>query len=110
MEEEMAKQRRINRAIGHPKDTQKESKEGINGKSEAMDDIWEEMMTQGSDHYKTGGVEPLDLIRSGGMLHDKIIADIIKYAYRNRRELETKVNPKDIAKIHHLADMLKLFI
>ena len=64
----------------------------------------------GSDHYKTGGVEPLDLIDAGGMLWDKCVSDIIKYAFRNRRELGKPVNPRDIDKIHDMTDRLKAYI
>jgi len=43
------------------------------------------------------------------MLQDKAISDIIKYAYRNRRATGKPVNPVDIEKIKHYADMLELF-
>jgi len=70
---------------------------------------WDEIKQGGSDHYKTCDIEPIDLFKSGGMLWDKIVADIIKYAYRNRRELGQPVKLKDIEKIHHLADMLSVY-
>ncbi|MEA3421669.1 MAG: DUF3310 domain-containing protein [Acidobacteriota bacterium] len=70
---------------------------------------WKEIKQQGSGHYKTGDVEPIDLFKSGGILWDKVIADIIKYAYRNRRELKEPVRLKDIEKIKHCADMLNVF-
>ena len=60
----------------------------------------------GSEHYKTGGVEPFDLYRAGGMMRDFCAASIIKYAFRNRRALGKPVNPKDIKKIKHYADEL----
>ena len=63
----------------------------------------------GSEHYKTGGVEPFDLYRSGDMMRDFCAASIIKYAFRNRRSLETPVNPKDIKKIKDYADRLKVY-
>jgi len=69
---------------------------------------WEEIKSQGSEHYK-GDTQPLDLMKSGGLLWDKAVADIIKYAYRNRRELGEPVNPKDIVKIKHYADMLYVY-
>jgi len=62
---------------------------------------------KGSEHYKTGGVEPLDLLESGGMLRDFAIASIIKYAFRNRREVGKAVNSKDMDKIIHYAEILK---
>ena len=45
---------------------------------------WEELKQQGSDHYKTGGVEPVDLYRAGGMFRDFALCSIIKYAFRSR--------------------------
>jgi len=67
-----------------------------------MTDKW-----TGSDHYKTqNGVEPFDLYKSGDMMQDMCVCSIIKYAFRNRRELGKPVNPKDIKKIKHYADEL----
>ena len=62
----------------------------------------------GSDHYKTGGVEPIDLYLAGGMLRDKVLADIIKYAFRNRRTSGRPFNPSDMAKIEHCAKLALL--
>lgn len=62
----------------------------------------------GSDHYKTGGVEPIDLYLAGGMLRDKALADIIKYAFRNRRTSGRPFNPSDMAKIEHCAKLALL--
>ena len=45
---------------------------------------WEELKAKGSDHYKTGGVEPVDLYRAGGMFRDFALCSIIKYAFRSR--------------------------
>jgi len=70
-------------------------------KSQLKVDKWE-----GSEHYKTGGVEPFDLYRAGDIMRDFCVASIIKYAFRNRRSLETPVNEKDIKKIKHYADEL----
>lgn len=74
-----------------------------------MGALWEEIKKKGSPHYKGGKVEPIDLILEGGMLWDKAIADIIKYAYRNRRELGHRVNPLDVEKLRHCVDMLKMY-
>lgn len=57
----------------------------------------------GSDHYKTGGVEPIDLYKAGGMFRHFALCCIIKYAFRNR----DKVNERDMDKIIHYAKMLK---
>ena len=45
---------------------------------------WEELKQQGSNHYKTGGVEPVDLYKAGGMFPDFALCSIIKYAFRSR--------------------------
>jgi len=70
-----------------------------------MGDKW-----TGSEHYHTeGGVEPFDLYKSGSIMRDFCVGNIIKYAFRNRRELWKPVNPKDIDKIIHYAEELKKF-
>jgi len=79
-------------------------------KGRTMGKLWKAIKAKGSAHYKTGGVEPLDLIRAGDMLHDKAVADVIKYAYRNRRAMNRPVNPLDIEKIRHCADIMELFV
>ena len=66
---------------------------------------WNEMKQRGSDHYKTGNVEPIDLYRAGGMLRDFAIGCIIKYAYRNRTECGP-VKFGDMEKIKHYVDIL----
>lgn len=45
---------------------------------------WKELKSQGSEHYKTGGVEPVDLYRAGGMFTHFALCSIIKYAFRSR--------------------------
>jgi len=66
---------------------------------------WEEVKKKGSKHYKTGHIEPIDLIKEGGMLQDFAIGNIIKYAFRNRRE-NGKPKRGDLEKIKHYCDML----
>jgi len=63
---------------------------------------WYQIKRKGSKHYKTGGVEVIDLLKAGGILQDFARGSIIKYAYRNR--------PGDIDKIMHYAEMLKVVI
>lgn len=66
---------------------------------------WEELKKRGSDHYKTGEIEPIDLYRSAGMLRHYTITSIIRYAYRNGYP----GNPKflqDMEKIKHCVDLL----
>lgn len=65
----------------------------------------------GSEHYKTGTVEPIDLYESGGILQDYCISAIIKYAFRNRKALDTPHTNhakflSDMGKIKHCADIL----
>ena len=66
---------------------------------------WEELKQRGSEHYKTGEVEPIDLYRSAGMLRHFALSNIIKYAYRNANPGKS-VSIKDLEKIKHYADML----
>ena len=67
---------------------------------------WEELKQRGSEHYKTsGGVEPIDLYRSAGMLRHFALSNIIKYAYRNANPDEP-MNLEDMEKIKHYAEML----
>lgn len=70
---------------------------------------WDELKERGSEHYKTGGggVEPIDLIRAGGMLPDFCLGNIIKYAYRSR-DTDVPATMKNLEKIRHYADMLEV--
>ena len=68
-----------------------------------------EVKQRGSDHYKTGGVEPIDLYEAGEMLQDFCLSSIIKYAFRNRSKLATTSTPKfrqNLEKIKHYCDIL----
>ena len=71
---------------------------------------WEAIKQRGSGHYKSSGIEPIDLYKDGGMLWDFAIASIIKYAYRNRKDSGNPASSKDIEKIKHYADMLILYV
>jgi hypothetical protein len=67
---------------------------------------WDKVKKQGEAHHKTGGgVEPIDLFKSGGILKHAAIANIIKYAFRNR---DRKIVEKDLDKICHYAEMLRV--
>jgi hypothetical protein len=79
---------------------------------EAMKDnpSWDELKSQGSAHYKTGGVEPIDLFLAGGMFRDKALADIIKYAFRNRQETGKPLSVSDLNKIIDYTQKLKATI
>jgi hypothetical protein len=74
---------------------------------------WNELKEQGSAHYKVDTdafgfvlVEPIDLYKSGGLLRDFAIGSIIKYAFRNRKEIRRNANITDLKKIIHYAEML----
>ena len=71
------------------------------------DEAWEGLKNSGSKHYKGGGIEPIDLYKSGGILRDFAIGNIIKYAYRNRKDFSAKINKEDMEKIIHYARMLQ---
>lgn len=64
---------------------------------------WELLKLEGSGHYKTGSVEPIDLYRSLGLLQDFCLASIIKYASRQKAK---GVNSSDLEKIIHYARLL----
>lgn len=70
---------------------------------------WSELKQEGSAHYKTGEVEPIDLFRAGNMFHDKACSDIIKYAFRSRRDanIDKDLLMMNMDKIIHLAELLK---
>lgn len=67
---------------------------------------WAEIKALGSEHYKGGETEPIDLYRSGDMLRHFALCSIIKYAFRNRFHWKP-VNFGDMDKIIHYAKMLK---
>ena len=70
---------------------------------------WDEVKRKGSTHYKTEGVEPIDLYRDGGILRDFAVGSIIKYAFRHRRQIGafSKNFQQDMDKIIHYANILK---
>jgi len=74
---------------------------------------WEKLKRTGSTHYKTAsGVEPFDLMKAGGLLYPKSIADIIKYAYRCRPEAgrSTVSIIEDMDKVIHYATVVKALV
>ena len=58
--------------------------------------------TEGSDHYKEGGVEPLDLIIAKGMAEDFCIGNMSKYAFRFKKTR----NLEDLKKVSDYAQIL----
>lgn len=65
---------------------------------------WDALKKSGSSHYKTDGVEPVDLYAAGGMFRHFALCSIIKYAFRNR---DGELNPSDMDKIIDYAQKLK---
>ncbi len=58
--------------------------------------------TQGSDHYKAGNLEPMDLVISKDMSEDFCLGNIIKYATRFKQSQ----NLNDLKKISDYAHIL----
>lgn len=69
---------------------------------------WDALKHRGSQHYKTGGVEPIDLYKSAkphpqyNAFDVKALTDIIKYAYRL---LTRGYLASDVEKIRHYIDL-----
>lgn len=70
-----------------------------------MDDLtWEECKSIGSDHYKTGDIEPIDLYDavfphpSLNCMQIKALTDNIKYSFRMLTE---GLNKSDVRKVLH---------
>lgn len=57
--------------------------------------------TEGSNHYKEGGIEPLDLMMAKGVIEDFCIGNMIKYATRFKvtRKLDDLKKVSDYAHI-----------
>ena len=64
---------------------------------------WDELKKKGSDHYKTGGVQPIDLYRAKNVFQPFALASIIKYATRNFGKI---ISIKDMVKIKHYTELL----
>ena len=71
---------------------------------------WDELKQQGSPHYKSGTVEPIDLYRAAkpheslSAFGVKALTDIIKYSFRM---LTKGVNVSDCTKIIHYTSLAK---
>jgi hypothetical protein len=63
---------------------------------------WEELRLEGSEHYR-GVAQPIDIYKSKGVFKPFALCSIIKYATRN---LDKDLNPNDIKKIIHYAELL----
>ena len=73
------------------------------------DMLWEKAKENGSDHYKTGSVEPIDLYRAAAAFIPFALSSIIKYAFRllTRWRTGEPMNPKDLDKIIDYAQKIK---
>jgi hypothetical protein len=80
---------------------------------------WKEVKQSGSRHYKIGSIEPIDLIKAGGMLWDFALSSIIKYAYRTQQNITADgptthdvapIVTENLDKIIHYAQMLKVCV
>lgn len=58
--------------------------------------------TEGSDHYKEGGIEPLDLMIAKGLVEDFCIGNMSKYAFRFKKTR----NLEDLKKVSDYAHIL----
>ena len=58
--------------------------------------------TEGENHYKEGGVEPLDLIIAKDIIEDFCLGSILKYAARFKKTR----NLKDLIKVSDYAQIL----
>lgn len=59
-------------------------------------------VTEGENHYKEGGVEPLDLIIAKDIIEDFCLGSILKYAVRFKKTR----NLKDLIKVSDYAQIL----
>jgi hypothetical protein len=64
---------------------------------------WEQLKLEGSQHYKTGATEPIDLYKSKGVFKPFALCCIAKYAMRNA---DQELNIKDMVKIIHYTELL----
>ena len=70
---------------------------------------WDSLKEKGNPLYKNGGIEPIDLYRSMGVLRAFALCSIVKYAARNigGGPDEAPVNNKDLDKIIHYTELLR---
>ena len=57
--------------------------------------------TEGSEHYKDGGLEPLDLLIAKGLIEDFCIGNMVKYAVRFKKT-RNKDDLKKVADYTHI--------
>jgi hypothetical protein len=70
---------------------------------------WSEIKKEGNPAYKTGNVEPIDLYKADGTLHDWVLNEISHHARRNIKALRTIGTEKyfsDMRKIIHYAEIM----
>jgi hypothetical protein len=71
-----------------------------------MSQTWDELKKEGSGHYKSGDVQPIDMFKAGNALRDFAVCSVVKYVWRNRREVSPSINVNDLHKARHFIDML----
>lgn len=70
---------------------------------------WEELKQQGSSHYRTDGVQPVDLYRDLGVFRNWALVEICQHAIRNLgtgKPEDSPVSNKDMRKIIDYAEKL----
>ena len=70
------------------------------------DKTWDELKKEGSEHYQTGEIEPIDLYKSIGIFRDWAIGEICQHALRNRSSEKEILSANDMKKIIHYAELL----
>lgn len=63
---------------------------------------WKDIKKDGQPAFKTGEVEPIDLYKAGNILHDGLVWNMIKLAYRSRRELN--ISLEDM--VHNMTEVI----
>jgi len=58
--------------------------------------------TEGSNHYKEGGLEPMDLMIAKGIYEDFCVGNMVKYAIR----FKVTRNPEDLKKVSDYSHIL----
>lgn len=70
---------------------------------------WKKIKQKGSKHYMKGSIEPIDLMKSQGILWSFAVGNIIKYACRNTCYASRKTI-EDMDKIIHYCEMIKAMV
>jgi len=71
-----------------------------------MEKTWDELKLEGSKHYRSDAIQPIDLYKSIGIFRDWAITEICQHALRNRSSQKSSVDVDDMRKIIHYAALL----